>query len=397
MARRGRGEGTISLRPDGRWQVRIPLGRDEVTGTRKRKCKYAKTQADAVRVLKQLSGQAVEGELRVTSTPTVAQFLDDWHARNRDDWKPSTARSYRIAIDAHLKPAFGRLRLEQLSPQRLQNWMTVQANEHGARRRISLARATLRSALSEAVRLDFVARNVAAARFKVPKGTSRGIRPLDTREAAALVEAAAAHRLGALFTTALACGLRLGEAMGLTWADVDLETGEVRIRQQLQAVSVPRAQAGRRGKHQRTLVLQDLKTAKSRRALVLPEVCREGLRAHRMRQLEDRLKAGAQWSNQHDLVFASRRGSPLDPRNVLRAFYAVLVSAGITPRRRFHDLRHSAASILIAQGVQLVEVSMLLGHAELRTTSDLYGHLVKQTAARAATQMEAVLRPAAKA
>jgi integrase len=394
MARRGRGEGTISLRPDGRWQVRIPLGRDETTGRRKRKCKYADTQADAVRLLKQLSGQALEGELRVTSTPTVARFLDDWHERNRDDWKPSTARSYRIAIDAHLKPAFGQLRLEQLSPQRLQNWMTAQANEHGARRRISLARATLRSALSEAVRLDFVARNVAAARFKVPKGKSRRIRPLDTREAAVFVKAAQGHRLGALFTTALACGLRLGEAMGLTWADVDLETGELRIRQQLQAVSVPRTQAGTPRKHQRILVLQDLKTPKSRRALVVPDVCREALRVHRTRQLEDRLKAGALWSNQHDLVFASRRGSPLDPRNVLRAFYAVLGSAGITPRRRFHDLRHSAASILIAQGVQLVEVSMLLGHAELRTTSDLYGHLVQQTAARAATQMEAVLRPA---
>jgi integrase len=93
----------------------------------------------------------------------------------------------------------------------------------------------------------------------------------------------------------------------------------------------------------------------------------------------------------------TRRGGPLDPRNVLRAFHALLSAAGITPRRRFHDLRHSAAAILIAQGVPLVEVSMLLGHSEIRTTADLYGHLVKQTAALAATRMDAVLRPAVKA
>ena len=113
------------------------------------------------------------------------------------------------------------------------------------------------------------------------------------------------------------------------------------------------------------------------------------LRREPQEVLQERLKTGALWSNPPSLVFTARRGGLLDPRNVTRAFYAVLKAAGITPRRRFHGPRHSAASILIAQGVQLVEVSMLLGHAELRTTADLYGHLVKQTAALAATKMDA--------
>jgi integrase len=110
-----------------------------------------------------------------------------------------------------------------------------------------------------------------------------------------------------------------------------------------------------------------------------------------------RLKSGCRWANNHDLVFTTRLGGPLDPRNVLRAFHTLLSAAAITPRRRFDDLRHSAASLLLAQGVQLVEVTMLLGHAEHRTTADLYGHLVKQTAARAATKMDAVLKPTATA
>ena len=143
-------------------------------------------------------------------------------------------------------------------------------------------------------------------------------------------------------------------------------------------------------------MLEPLKTAKSRRTLVLPDICLQALRAHRTRQLEERMRAGADW---HDtgLVFTIARrgvgrrlGTGLQPRNVLRTLHKLLEAAEL-PRVRFHDLRHSAASLLIAAGVELVEVSMLLGHSELRVTADLYSHLQKQTAARAARRMDAVL------
>jgi integrase len=206
-------------------------------------------------------------------------------------------------------------------------------------------------------------------------------------QATAFLIVANTHRLGALFSVALACGLRLGEATGLRWADVDLESGRVEIRQQLQRV-------GKR------LVLQELKTEKSRRTLMLPDVCVKALRDHRKRQLAERLKAGADWVDT-GLVFATyaRRGrgrkvgAPLGPRNVLRTLHGLLEAAEPKlPRVRFHDLRHSAASLLIAAGVELVEVSMLLGHSELRVTADLYSHLQQQTAARAARHMDAVLQ-----
>src|SRR5262249_36165801 len=137
----------------------------------------------------------------------------------------------------------------------------------------------------------------------------------------------------------------------------------------------------------------------SRRTLALPMVCVEGLRGHRTRQLEERLKAGPAWIDT-GLVFTSyqqhgeegRVGAPLQPRNVLRTLYALLAEAKL-PRVRFHDLRHSAASILIAEGVELVEVSKLLGHSELRVTADLYTHLQKQTSVKAARLMDAALGP----
>jgi integrase len=368
--------------------VRVDLGRG-LDGRRQRKTAYAPTQADAIGLLKKLGGRAVDGRLLATSTPTVANYLEEWFAANSDTWRPSTRRSYRGTIDLYLTPAFGPLRLEQLTPLVVQRWLTRHKAEHGARRRITLAHATLRSALAEAQRLQLVSIN-AAALVKVPKPTARPIAPFAIEQAAAFLKVAKIHRLGALFSVALACGLRLGEATGLQWENVDLETGEVRIRQQLQRVG-------------KKLVLQELKTPKSRRTLVLPDVCVEALRAHRKRQLEERLKAGADWVDT-GLVFTTyaRRGkgrtvgTGLHPRNVLRALHTILDAAEPKlPRMRFHDLRHSAASLLIAAGVELVEISMLLGHSELRVTADLYSHLQKQTAARAAQHMDALLSTAA--
>lgn len=386
--RRARGEGSIRQRADGRWEVRIDIGRG-ADGKRRRKSLFAPTQAAAVKLLKKQAGRAVDGQLLTTSTPTISAYLNQWFETHADDWRPSTRRGYRGAIDRFLVPAFGTLRLEQLTPQALQRWLLQHKTEHGARRRITLAHATLRSALSDAQRLQLVSIN-AAELVKVPQPARRAITPLTLDQAKTFLVVAKKHRLGALFSVALACGLRLGEATGLKWDDVDLDTGEIRIRQQLQRV-------GKR------LELQPLKTEKSRRTLMLPDVCVTELKEHRKRQLAERLRAGERWVDT-GLVFTTYRvckagkglrtrvGAGLHPRNVLRALHALLEAAKV-PKVRFHDLRHSAASLLIAEGVPLVEVSLLLGHSELRVTSDLYTHLQAQTAAKAATRMDALLAP----
>jgi integrase len=386
--RRGKGEGSISERPDGRWMVRVDLGRG-IDGRRQRRCAYASTQAEAVEQLRRLGGRAVDGQLLATSTPSVARFLNDWFALNTDSWRPSTRRSYRSAIDQYLVKAFGPIHVEQLSPLMIQRWLTQHRTEHGARRRITLAHAVLRSALSEAQRLQLVTIN-AATLVRVPKPQPRPISPLSIEQAGVFLKVVDNHRLGALFSVALACGLRLGEATGLRWEDVDLNTGEIRIRQQLQPVD-------------KRLVLQELKTEKSRRTLVLPAVCLDSLKAHRKKQLGERLKAGRRWVDT-GLVFTTYRthkegkglklkvGAGLHPRNVTRVLDGLLkVAEPRLPHVRFHDLRHSAASLLLASGVQLAEVSKLLGHSEIRLTADLYSHLQKETAAKAARVMDAIL------
>ena len=383
--RRGHGEGSISQRADGRWHVRVDLGRG-VDGRRRRKSGYATTEAEAVRLLRRLGGRVVEGQLRSTTTPTVATFLEEWFATHADDWRPSTQRSYRLAIDLYLVPAFGPVRLEQLSRTMVQHWLTAHKEQYGARRRITHAHAALRSALSFAQQLELVTYNVARA-LKISHPEQRPIVTLEVAQATRFLEVASQHRLYALFSVALATGLRLGEVTGLQWDDIDLDTGDLQIVRQLQAVK-----GG--------LVLQEPKTEKSHRQLTLPRVCLDALRQHRQQQREERLKAGPRWIDS-GLVFtgygfSGRRTQPgrgLHPRSVLHFLHRLLRAADLPPMR-FHDLRHSAASLLLAQGVQLAEISKLLGHSKLATTSDLYSHLQRETSAKAARIMDAILTPA---
>jgi integrase len=380
--RRRRGEGSITQRKDGRWHGRIDMGRG-LHGKRSIKHVYANTQAELVRTMRPIAAQVGEGASVPTATPTLARFLNDWFASNEERWRPSTRRSYRGAIDNLLVPALGTVRLEKLSPLIIQRWVDQHKTEHGARRRVELARAVLRSALADAERLQVVSAN-AAGLVRLPTLKKRPIEPLSVDEASRFVAEASKHRLGALFTVALACGLRLGEALGLSWDDIDFTTGVVSVNQQLQAV-------GKR------LELQPLKTVKCRRKVMLPEFAKAALESHRAKQRVELFAAGPD-SAHSGLVFTTyaregdgrQLGTPQHPRNVTRVFYRVLENGGLR-QIRFHDLRHSAASLLISQGVQLVEVSKLLGHSELRVTADLYSHLQQQTAARAAQHMDALL------
>ena len=379
MARRERGDGTIKQRTDGRFEARIDIGAGP-DGKRRRKSIYGATRADVARELRTLGVKADAGLITTTGTPTIGAFLDSWIDTHRDDWTANTIASYEQAIRIHLKPAFGTTRVDKCTPLAIQNWLTTQKRERGARRAIVMAHAVLRSALADAAKLQLVTIN-AAHLVTVPKSTKRAARILTAEQAATFLAVVADHRLAALFTVALACGLRQGEALGLKWDDVDLATGEIRIRQQLQIVN-------------KRLVLVPLKTAASRRTITVPAVCLSALRAYHAAQRKQRFAAGSAWVDT-GLVFTVGRperlgakvGSALRPRNVRRTL-AILIARADVPYLSFHELRHSAASLLLGQGVQLGEVSLLLGHSGLHVTRDIYAHLTKQTSARAAGVMD---------
>ncbi len=172
-------------------------------------------------------------------------------------------------------------------------------------------------------------------------------------------------------------GLRPGEALGLRWQDIDLETGILRVQVALQRID---------GK----LVVDELKTRRSRRSLALPQFAITALQAHQARQDEERQAAGARWEEQ-GLVFSTRLGRPLGQRNVIRCFRRTLKKAGIT-HRRFYDLRHTCASLLLVQGVHPRVVMEILGHSQISITMNTYSHVVPELGHDAAKRMDDLMK-----
>ncbi len=236
-----------------------------------------------------------------------------------------------------------------------------------------------RQALGQAERWGLVTRNVARL-AEPPRVPRRDVRPLTPDQARIFLDAIRGERLEALYIVALGVGLRQGQILGLGWEDVDLEGSVLTVRHALQRVD------GR-------LVLVEPKSATSRRVVALPAFVREALRAHRTRQLHDRLLAGSRW---HDdpraLVFTTTVGTPLDGIAVTRRFQAHLAGAGLR-RQRFHDLRHACASLLLAQGVSPRVVMETLGHSQISLTLNTYSHVIPALGRAAAERMDEALGP----
>ena len=236
-------------------------------------------------------------------------------------------------------------------------------------------RDVLRNALNQAIAWGLLQRNVAEL-VQVPRGEYKEKRALTPEQARQFLAAARGHRLEALFTVALGLGMRQGEILGLTWDAVDLERGTLRVDVGLQRVE---------GAFQ----LRDTKSPQSHRPIDLPAPLVRALKAHRARKNEQRLAAGGPW-NARNLVFCTATGNPFDGPNVTRYAQAVLARAGL-PRLTFHELRHSCASLLAAQGVPAHEIARLLGHSDVRLTLNRYTHAFDEGRRRVAQAMEGVL------
>jgi integrase len=374
MSKRGQSEGSIYRRKDGRWAAAVSLG--YVAGKLKRKTVYGATRAEVQAKLTRLLGDKQKGLPVVGERQTVGQFLADW----LENWakpsvRPKTFVSYSDTVRLHIVPAIGRIPLSKLTPQQVQAMLNECLRSGLSPRTVGYVRSVLGIALARALKLGLVARNIVELVDR-PRIVRHEVRPLDVEQARALLTAAQRHRLGGLFSVALALGLRKGEALGLRWQDVDFDAGTLVISGALQRLS---------GK----LVRVETKNNSSRRMLRLPDSTVNALREHRVRQMEERLIAGQKWQDS-GFVFTTRVGSPLDPRNVLRQFASVLRAAGMA-HMRFHDLRHSCATLLLAQGVPARVVQDILGHSAIRVTMDTYSHVMPSMRDDAARAMDAIL------
>jgi integrase len=376
--RRSRGEGAVTQLPDGRWQARLDLGWQH--GKRVRKAFYGRTRREVLDRLLRARADLARGLRPPPDRLTVAQHLATWlETAVRPTARPPTYRSYTYVVRRHLAPGLGALPLARLDAPAVRAFLQDRLAAGLSPRTVQLCHAVLRRALTVAERDGLVPRNVARL-VTPPRAPRAAVQPLTVAEARALLAAAHGERWEALVVTALYLGLRQGELLGLRWCDVDLAAGRLRVVGQVQRV-------------QGALAWTAPKSARSQRTLELPRAVAEALRAHRARQAAERLRAGALWQPPAwgaDLVFTTQTGGALDARNVVRWYHRLLARAGL-PRRPFHHLRHTAASLLLAEGCDLRTVQHVLGHSQVSLTADLYTHVMPTLLRDAAARLDAAL------
>jgi integrase len=396
MARRGNNEGSIYKMQDGRWRAAVTVGKD-VEGKPKRKTFTAATRHEVADELTTALRDRQRGININPAKQTVGEFLASWLKDVvKPGVRPKTHRTYADFVKLHLTPALGSIQVAKLSPQHVRAFLneklaTPQPSRKKANpgnpsepgrplspRTVKHLLVTLRGALESAVKDGLIPRNVAAL-VDPPSVTKPQMKTFSAEQARTFLDAIAGDRLEALFSTAIALAYRQGEALGLQWPDVDLESenSTLTVRQSIQRID---------GK----LTITPTKEDKVH-TVNLPAVTRSVLVAHRAKQDEERRIAGSRWQ-ETGFVFTTTIGTPVDARSVIRRFHSILKTTGL-PRIRFHDLRHSAATLLLAQGVSPRYISDLLGHSQVSFTMQTYAHVLPHIQRDVADKMDEILNP----
>ncbi|CCF83358.1 tyrosine-type recombinase/integrase [Nitrolancea hollandica] len=374
-SRRGHGEGSIYQREsDGLWVASVNLG--YVDGKRKRKTLYGKTRREVAEKIKAVLRDQQQGLPVTTERQTLAQYLERWlSASVKPSVKVKTYEGYESIVRIRVVPRIGRRQLAKVTALDLQQlYSDLQAAGLSARS-VHHTHRVFHRAFVQAVRWDLIPRNPCDG-VTPPRPNRSEMHVLAREQVSALLAATTDTQHRALYTLAVTTGMRAGELYGLRWGDIDLAAGRLSVRRALQR---------QRGNG---LVFITPKTARSRRTIILSKWAVSALREHRTRQLEQRLAAGPLWQDD-DLVFCEATGGPLSPSWQTKIFQEALARAGL-PRIRFHDLRHTAATLLLARGTHPKVVSEMLGHATITLTLDTYSHLVPVLHEQAAATMDSL-------
>ena len=380
--RRARGDGTVYFDATrGRYEGQMYVAGAD--GKQRRRKVTGKSEDDVRAKLRRLAVEAENHRLVANKNTTLGTFLDEWAAAVLpESVAASTAVQYRDVIRLYIKPHIGHKRLAALKPTDVSIMVRNLTNQGLAPNTVRTARSVLRRALRYALVDGLVTRNAAADAFGVRVPSPDG-RTMTIEQARAFLADIAGHRLEAAWIVALGLGVRLGELLAIQWSDLDLDGTPPSLQVRAAIKRLPGV----------GLIRDEPKTRTSRRTIHLPDPVTTALRAHRTRQLAERLHVGPDWEPyplSADLVFRTELGTALDPANFRHYTYATTEHAGIgrwTP----HELRHSAASLLIAMGVPLKVVSETLGHSSIRVTADVYGHLLDESRDLAADAMTRAL------
>ena len=368
---RGHGEGTIFHRSNGTWRAQLTVNGERFSYG-------AKTKPECIAWLASMQLKLNRVYDYQGGNISLSMYIEQWLENHKVSVRLKTYHRYKGLSEKYIIPRLGDTHLNDLHPRKIEQFYVDLVSEGVGIRSVRLCHSILHCALAKAVAYGWITRNpahgVTLPHYKPPE-----MRVWNDSQVSLFLVVAEGSQHKALFHLAISCGMRLGEILGLRWTDLDWNRGTIQIQRQVQRV---------RGAGWSFL---EPKTRMGRRKIVLGEGFLYALRHHKEQQTIRIEAAGERWQR-HDLIFPNSIGNPLDPSNLRRDFNRILEEAGL-PKIRFHDLRHTAASLMLNNGVPPIVVSRILGHAKPSITLDLYGHLYHEMQGEAAKIMDELVTP----
>jgi integrase len=371
MARRGNNEGTIYQLPSGSWRAQI-----YINGYRLGKTK--KTKREAQTWLRNTLNKTAHGYTGKGSNVLFKDFLQGWLSTKSSAVKQSTWRLYETTIRNHIEPILGKVKISDIEPSDIQNLYLLKKEKSIGNRTIQVMHTIINNSLETAVRTGVLQNNPAQSTIP-PKYTSPEMDIYSEHEITQLLLAVKGTSLEALIHLAITTGLRQSELLALKWSDIDWDRNTISVQRQL------------RRKFERRDYYSSLKTKSGRRTISLGINTIQKLREHHQKQIGQKEEMGDRW-DENDLIFPSIVGTPISQRNLLRRFKTIIRESGLR-EIRFHDLRHTAASLMLNHGISPIIVAKRLGHSKVSITLDTYGHLLPGMQQESANFIDNLITP----
>lgn len=373
MARRGKNEGSIYKRKNGSWRAQVSIDG-------KRLSHNGKTRSECNEWLRNTQNLIDGGMTYSKSEFTLGEFLKEWITVKKNSLRPKPARQYERILERDIIPNLGKTKLYKLNLRQINNLYVRFTNDGRGTRTIRLIHSVLHSALEHALRTGLITKNPSYGAI-LPRKKYREMKIFNEEQVSTFLIAANTSRFRLLYKLALATGMRQSELLGLKWEDIDWIKGTIKIQRQAQQVN---------GKG---IVFLEPKTRAGIRKILLGKSILEELQRHKKEQDVFKKTQAANWQ-ENNLVFSTSNGTPFSQKNLVRDYYKIREKSNL-PKIRFHDLRHTAASLMINRGIPIVVVSKILGHSKPGVTLNIYAHCVSDLQYEAAKVMEEITTPIA--
>ncbi len=369
--KRGNNEGSIYKLPSGSWRAQIYINGQRLGKTRKSKI-------EAQKWLRETLGKIDQGYTADGSNTLLEVFLNEWLTSKSNAIKKTTWNLYECVIRNHINPHFGKIKLSDLSPQKIQSLYNNKARYGIGDRTICVIHTILNSSLNKAVKLGAIHTNPVQATTP-PVYETPEMQAYSEHEITQLLLAVKETSIEALVHMAITIGLRQSEILALKWSDIDWARNTLSVQRQLKR------------KFENQDYFSSLKTKSGKRTITLGINMTDKLREHHRRQSRIKSETGDRWI-ENDLIFPSQSGTPMNQRNLLRKFKMIIQESGLR-EIRFHDLRHTAASLMLNHGITPMIVANRLGHSKVSVTLDTYGHLLPGMQQEMADYIDGLVTP----